>query len=351
MARGIYKLTVAQIGKAKREGKTVPDGGGLYLQRGSAWVFRYTRNGNTHYAGLGPLALVDLATAREAALACRKQLFAGIDPLESRHQQRIEAALKAATAMTFDACAAAYVAAHGDSWKNPKHKQQWSNTLRDYASPVIGKLQVASIDVPSVLRVLEPIWREKSVTADRLRGRIERVLGWAGVKGFRDNAIPNPAAWKNNLDHLLPAKGAIREVVHHAALPYAEIAPFMVELRKEQGVAARALEFTIFTAVRTGDIIGQASENAPPMRWEHVDLDARLWTIPKTKNGSEHRVPLSAPAIALLENIKPFADGSGIVFPGDRRGRPLSNTTMRRVLHRIGRPDLTVHGFRACFKT
>ena len=233
-----------------------------YLQRGRAWVFRYTRRGKTRYLGLGPLALVDLQAAREAALANRKLLHAGEDPIEHAKAQRATEALAATSSMVFDDCCAAYLAAHRDGWRNPKHRQQWENTLATYASPVIGKLQVAAIDTALVLRVLEPIWKTKPETASRLRGRIERILGWAVVKGFRADT-PNPARWTDNLDHLLPATATIREVAHHAALPYAELARFMEQLRKAQGIGALALEFVILCAVRTGDITGSEREDAP----------------------------------------------------------------------------------------
>ena len=234
--------------------------------------------------GLGPRLLVDLPDAREAAQVCRKQLFAGIDPLDHRKAQRAAQALAESASITFDACVAAYIATHGDAWRSATHRKAWENSLRIHASPILGKMSVAAIDTAAVLRVLEPIWKEKTVTASRLRERIERVLSWAGVKGYRDNDIPNPARWKGHLDQLLAAKSAISKVKHFAALPYAELPGFMVHLRKENGAGPRALELTILCGVRTGDALG--------MKWSHVDVDQRLWTIPKTKNGSEHRVPL-----------------------------------------------------------
>ena len=339
MARGIHRLTVLQVSKAARQGLTLCDGGGLYLQNGSSWIFRYTRNHRNHWLGLGPLRLVDLPAARELAQANRKLLFEGIDPLERRKVQRAAAALQDANSITFDACVAAYLRAHGDGWRSPTHRRAWETSLQIHASPVIGKLPVAAIDAALVLRVLEPIWKEKSVTASRLRGRIERVLGWAGVMGYRDNNIPNPARWKDNIDHLLVAKSAIREVKHHPALPHGEMSDFMVRLHKETGVGARALEFTILCAVRTGDVLGPS-----PMLWSHVDLERRLWTIPKTKNGTEHRVPLSDAAMAVLEAMRPLRDSSNVVFSGHDK-------IMLRTLDRVGRSNLTTHGFRATFKT
>ena len=199
------------------------------------------------------------------------------------------------------------------------------------------------------MKVLESIWSSKPETASRLRGRIEAILGWASVRGYRTG--DNPARWRGHLDHLLPATGRVRKVRHHAALPYGELPAFMAELRKREGIAARALEFLILTAARTGDIIGNDRDDAPPMRWEHVDLDARVWTIPKTKTGAAHKVPLSDAAVAVLTGMRALGFGE-IVFPStDRPGRPLSNGGMLSVLERMGRGDLTAHGFRATFKT
>jgi integrase len=355
MAHGIHRLTQRQIERAASAGRTVCDGGGLYLQDGKSWIYRYKlRSGRrSHYLGLGPLALVDLGAARELALAARKLRHAGIDPIEHRKRECAEAALAAAKSMTFDDCVRAYLEAHCFGWRNPKHRQQWQNTLKTYASPVIGKLPVQAIDVALVLRVLERerLWTRLPETASRVRGRIESVLAWATVRGYRSG--PNPAEWRNNLDHLLPAKSKVREVRHFPTLPYDQLPGFTAQLRRQQGVAARALEFVILTATRTGDVIGQGRDDAPPLKWQHVDLTNRLWTIPKTKSGAAHRVPLSPQAIAVLEQMQPLRDASGIVFPGLKRGKPLSNGAMLRVLDRMKCGDnLTVHGLaRASFKT
>jgi integrase len=250
--------------------------------------------------------------------------------------------------MTFQQCAEAYVTAHRAGWRNPKHVKQWSNTLATYAGPVIGKLPVDAIDHGLIMRVLQPIWTEKPETASRLRGRIEQVLGWATINGYRSG--DNPARWRGHLQHLLPAKTKVRQVKHHAALPYAELPAFMVKLRQQDGISARALAFLILTATRTGDVLGGGRDDAPPMRWLNVDLDNRLWTIPKTKTGAVHRVPLSDAALAILDQMQPLRDDSNVVFPGLRRGQPLSNSALLRLLDRMG-ADITAHGFRATFKT
>jgi integrase len=342
MARGIHRLTALQVAKAARKGLTVADGGGLILQRGSSWIFRYCRRGKEHWLGLGPLELLDLSSARDAALAARKQLHTGTDPLAARRLQQAADA----TSMTFDEASAAYIEAHREGWKNPRHREQWASSLKADVSPVIGKLPVQAIDTAQVLRVLEPIWKAKAETASRLRGRIESILGWATARGHRSGE--NPARWKGHLDQLLVARDKVRGVQHHSALPYAALPAFMARLRQQNGTAARALEFVILTATRTGDITGQAGrDDAPPMLWEHVDVAAQLWTVPKTKNGAEHRVPLSDAACALLGRMH---GTSGIVFPGRKSGTPLDATAMLIMLKRMG-VDATVHGFRATFKT
>jgi integrase len=213
---------------------------------------------------------------------------------------------------------------------------------------VIGALPVDAVDTPRLMQVLQPLWTAKPETASRLRGRLEQVLGWATINGYRSG--DNPARWTGHLQHLLPPTSKVRTVKHHAALPYAELPAFMTRLRQQDSVAARALEFLILTAVRTGDVGCGGRDDAPPMLWSHVDRENRVWTIPKTKTGAAHRVPLSDAALAILEQVRPLADASDIVFPGLRRGQPLSDGALLRLLARMG-VDVTAHGFRATFKT
>ena len=223
--------------------------------------------------------------------------------------------------------------AHRAGWNNDKHAKQWETTLATYASPVFGKLPVAAVDVGLVLKVLEPIWEDKNETASRLRGRIESILDWAKVRKYRDGE--NPARWRGHLDKLLPSK--VRKVEHHAALPYAEMPAFMVSLRDQKGVAARALEFTILTAARTGETLGA--------RWAEIDGD--VWTVPagRMKGGREHKVPLSPRALVILEELS----GNGeFVFPGARAGKPLAGRSLFKMLRRMGRSDLTTHGNLRC---
>jgi integrase len=267
--------------------------------------------------------------------------LAGIDPIAARTAERQQAVLQSAKAMTFRQCAEAYVAAHKAGWKNQKHADQWSATLQTYAYPVLGDVSIQAVDVALVMKVLDPIWAAKTETASRLRGRIERVLDWAAVRGFREG--DNPARWRGHLDHVLPQPGKVKRVVHHAALPYDEIASFMAELRQLPGIAAMALEFAILTAARTGEVIGAT--------WAEMDLDRAIWTIPagRMKGGREHRVPLSEPALAILKKLHEAKHGE-YVFPGGRTGKSLSNMALLTLLRRMKRSHITAHGFRSTFK-
>ena len=344
MARTIGKLTALAVAREKRPGY-FGDGGGLYLQVSAggakSWVFRFKVEGRTREMGLGPLHAITLAEARDAATECRRLRFQGIDPIEARKAERQQARLEAAKGMTFRACAERYIDAHKAGWRNPKHALQWASTLATYAYPVFGDLPVKAIDVSLVMKAIEPIWATKTETASRLRGRIESVLDWATARGYRQGE--NPARWRGHLDNLLPKRAKVQRVQHHPALPYSEITAFMQALRSQQGMAALALEFLILTATRTSETI-----NA---RWDEIDLAAKLWIIPagRIKAGKEHRVPLSAPALALLGRLAEARTGE-FVFPGGKAGKPLSTAAMTALLKRMGRGDITTHGFRSCFR-
>jgi integrase len=338
------KLTALKTAKVEATGY-YGDGGGLFLQvskyGSKSWVFRFKANGRLREMGLGSLDTYSLAEARERARACRKLRDEGKNPIEERNAARLQAKLEAAKAMTFEQCAERYIAAHKASWRNPKHAAQWPSTLATYVNEIFGDLPVAAVDTALVMKAIEPIWVQKPETAGRVRGRIESVLDWATARGHRQGE--NPARWRGHLDKLLPRKTSVRRVEHHAALPYAEIGAFTAELRQEEGVAARALEFVILTAARTGEVIGA--------RWDELDLAERLWTVPgeRMKAGREHRVPLSDAALAILGELAKARNGD-FVFPGGRAGRPLSNMSMLMLLRRMGRGDLTIHGFRSSFR-
>jgi integrase len=265
---------------------------------------------------------------------------AGKDPITAREAARAEASLVAAKMMSFDECATAYIAAHRAGWRNMKHASQWTNTVTTYCSPLFGKLPVQLVDVGLVMKAIEPLWATKPETAGRVRGRIERILDWAKVRGYRDG--DNPARWRGHLDQLLPARGKVRKVKHHAALPYAELPAFMMQLKDREAVAARALELAILTATRTGEVIGA--------KWTEFDLKCRVWTISadRMKNAREHRVPLSDAAIGVVRRMKAIRQND-YVFPGERRDA-LSNMALLMLLRRMGRPEITAHGFRSTFR-
>jgi integrase len=338
--------TVKQVEAVKAPGRHRVSAN-LYLQAEASpyggvtksWLFRYMRHGQPHGYGLGSVELVSLAEARDAALACRKMLREGIDPIEAKRAREMAAKLERASIMTFADCAERYIATHRAGWRNDKHAGQWEATLATYAYPIFGQLPVAAVDTALVMKALEPIWTEVPETASRLRGRIEAVLGWATVRQYR--AGDNPARWRGHLDKLLPARAKVRAVNHHTALPYADLPGFMAELRDQHGVAARCLEFVILTAARTGEAIGA--------KWPEIDSAAKLWRVPaeRMKAGREHVVPLSDRAIEILEAMPRTG---AFVFGGAREGRPLSNTAMLMAMRRMGRGDLTTHGFRSTFR-
>jgi integrase len=344
MARKMERLTALAVSRSKAPGY-YPDGSGLYLHvtmsGARSWVYRFMLHGRAREMGLGPLPDTSLAEARGSAMEFRKLRREGIDPIEWRKAARSRAKLEAAKSITFDQCANAYIKAHRAGWRNAKHGDQWRNTLATYASPVFGSLPVQGIDLGLVMRVLEPIWSEKPETAGRLRGRIENILDWAAVHGYRTGE--NPARWRGHLDKLLPQQSKIARVEHHAALAFAEIGAFMALLRAQEGTAARALEFAILTAARTKEVLGA--------RWGEVNMADAVWTIPaeRMKAGREHRIPLSGACIVVLEAMKPLRNGE-FLFPGMRSGKPLSNMSMLMLLRRIGRGDLTTHGFRSSFR-
>jgi integrase len=341
--RDSNRLSALKVARLKEPGRYA-DGGGLYLQisrwRTKAWLFRFERHGQERQMGLGPLAVISLADARERARAARRLLLDGQDPIEFRNAERAARRVAAAKGISFQQCGEAYIKAHGASWRNEKHRVQWSSTLKTYAYPVLGKLPVTAIDTALVLKVIEPIWSEKTETANRVRGRIETILDWARARGYRDG--DNPARWRGHLDQVLPRKSRIAPTKHRPALPYAAIPAFMQKLRARESLSARALEFLILTAARTNEVIGA--------RWSEIDLQGKLWTVPSTriKSKREHRVPLSTPAIAILRTAV-NGDANAFVF-ADANGRPLSNMAMLELVRGMDSSGIVVHGFRSSFK-
>ncbi|MEE8555152.1 MAG: integrase arm-type DNA-binding domain-containing protein [bacterium] len=351
MPRQINRLSALDVSRARKRGKRgmYADGDGLYLQisagGATSWTYRYMLHGSRREMGLGSYPTVTLSAARLKAADARLLRGDGIDPIKARDDARAKARLEAARSITFKKAAEEYMAAHKDEWGNAKHAAQWRSTLSAYVFPIFGELPVQNVDVTLVMRAVEPIWGTKRETASRVRGRIEAVLDWASAYGFRSGE--NPARWRGHMKNLLAKRPKRQQVKHHPALPYGEIGAFMVGLRRQQGTAASALEFLILTTGRAGEIIGA--------RWNEVNIGDALWTVPaeRVKSGREHRVSLSPAALTIInamQEVRATERGDGFVFPGGKRGWPLSNTALRAVLKRLRRSDVTVHGFRSTFR-
>lgn len=361
MGSGRNKLSAAKVTKCSRPGYLL-DGAGLYLQVASrtpkkpdeqkrtpadevtkSWTFRYRDRVTTKLRelGLGPFPDVSLEEARGKAAELRAVLRDGRDPKAERDRKRAAWKAEAAKGMTFDQAAATCIADKRSGWKNKKHADQWTNTLATYASPVIGSLPVAAIDLPLIRKVLDPIWTTKNETASRVRQRIESVLAWATVSGYRTG--DNPARWRGYLDQLLPKSSKVQNTEHHPALPYSEIGEFLSALHTQKGIAALAMEFVILTATRTGEVIGAC--------WDEMDLEKMIWTVPaeRMKADKEHTVPLSERAVAILKELDRTKTGQ-YVFPGGKPETPLSNMAMNATLKRMKRTNITVHGFRSTFR-
>jgi integrase len=327
------RLTARKVETAK-PGK-YSDGGNLYLivsESGARkWVLRFTWRGRAKEMGLGSAASVPLTDAREKAASARRKIAQGLNPIDERKRD--------GGIPTFGEMADDVRETLSAGFRNEKHKAQWKSTLEAYAAPLRAK-PVDTIGTDDVLAVLKPIWTEKAETASRVRGRIEKVLDAAKAKGLREGE--NPARWRGHLDHLLPRPSKLARG-HHAAMPYEDVAAFIAQLRKREATSALALELCILTAARSGEILG--------MRWPEIDLDKKVWTVPadRMKAGREHRVPLSARAVAILRQLETLKTGD-FVFAGRARNKPLSNMAMEMVLRRMKIEDATVHGFRSSFR-
>ena len=344
MARTLNRLSALKVARAKQPGMYA-DGGGLYLrvaEGGSKqWVFRYAAGTRDRDMGLGPVHTLRLPEAREKAREARLLRLEGIDPIEAKRARM--AALKAADAraMTFKQCAEGFIKDNEASWTSARHRQEWVGSLVRLVYPTLGSLPVAAIDTPLVLKVLKPIWEKTPETASRVRGRIENVLGWATVHHYR--AVDNPARWGGLLEHALPARSKIAKVEHHAALPYGEIGAFMAKLREDSGVAAACLQFITLTAARL--------DEARSATWDEIDLPNRIWIVParRMKADKEHRVPLSASAVTVLEQMQEIRQND-YVFPGRLEGRPIGDNTIWRLAKEAAGSDITIHGLRSSFR-
>lgn len=373
MPRVAKELSALEVKRLSQPGMYAVGGvPGLHLQvlpgGGKTWLLRVTIGATASgkqrrsEVGLGGYPAVTLQQARDKAREVREKIAQGIDPIAERKAARSALLASRAMDITFEEAARQCIEAKSPEWKNAKHAQQWTNTLTTYAFPVLAKLRVRDIDTPHVLEVLQPIWKVKTETADRLRGRIEAVLDWATARKYRDGS--NPARWKGNLEAMLPKPSKMAKNGNHPALAFTEAPAFVTHLRKMEGLGARAVEFAILTAARSGEVRGAT--------WKEIDLEAGVWTIPadRMKMGKEHMVPLTAEAVTLLKTLPRF-DNTDLVFPASRGGE-LSDMTLTAVIRRMhesetkagrkgyidpkqadsdGEPRvITVHGFRSTFR-
>jgi len=333
-------ISAASVAKLKKPGHYAV-GDACYLQIAAggtrSWVLRYTLNGRARYMGLGSANLVSLAEARAKAHDARRLLLDKIDPIEARRAQHRERLLETARGKTFRDSAEGYIASHEAGWRDPRSHKQWVRSLTSYVYPRLGDLSIAAIDTALVLAVLEPIWKTKPETASRVRGRIEGVLDWAKARGYRDGE--NPARWRGHLDHLLPARNKVRRVKHFAALPYAGLPALTAKLRAQPELPARALEFLILTAARTGEVLGA--------QWD--EIDGNVWTVPaeRMKAGKPHRVPLSERVVEILASSPRERE---LIFVGARTSAVSNPHQLKRALQRTGYDNITVHGFRSTFR-
>ena len=344
MPKKAKELSATEVRRLTRPGLHAVGGvAGLLMQVSGtgarSWILRTMLGSSRRDIGLGGFPDVPLALARDKARATKEQIRQGIDPIEQRKAARSALMAANAKAVTFDECARLYLANKTKEFRNPKHAAQWGSTLAAYASPVIGKLSVDRVELAHIVKILEPLWQDKTETATRVRGRIESVLAYATVSGFRQG--DNPARWKGNLDAVLPKPGKLKKVQHHKALPIAEVPAFLAELRQRDGMGAKALEFAILTAARSNEVRGAT--------WDEIDLTSKLWTIPgeRMKAGKPHTVPLCSDAVKLLKRL-PRVEGSTLVFPSVR-GKELSDVALTLPIRSMGK-GVTVHGFRSTFR-
>ena len=360
MAKKSKELSALEVGRINEIGYHHVGGvAGLVMQvtktRTKSWLLRVLVGGKRREIGLGGFPDVTLAGAREKARELREKIKDGIDPVAERQAARSALAAAIASALNFQQAAEKYIAANETGWTSDKHRKQWTSSLEAYAYPKIGQLPCSAIETAHLVSILEPIWNTKTETASRLRGRIESVLAWATVRGYRKGE--NPARWKNHLDQILPARNKVQKVVHHSALDYRDIGAFVAALREVEGMGARALEFAILTAARSGEVRGAT--------WNEIDRDAGLWIVPaeRMKAEKEHAIPLSDEALALLDNLPRMA-GCDLIFPNASNG-VLSDMTLTAVIRRMNETHvkaagagwkdragkiITAHGFRSTFR-
>lgn len=309
-----------------------------------SWLVRYSFAGKRREMGIGSFPSLSLAEARDTAIDIKRMTREGLDPIRSRKKEKEERILEQSARINFQKCAEDYIEAYEASWKNAKHRQQWRNTLSSYAYPVIGHVDVNDISLDDVMAVIEPLWTTKPETASRVRGRIERILSWAIVRGLRTQ--PNPAIWKGQLEILLPKHSSIRKVRHHPALDWKELPEFMGRLRQRSAISARALELTILTASRSLEVRGAT--------WAEIDWEREVWTVPadRMKMKKAHRVPLSSQTLAILKDRQACAncDKEALIFSNVDSNVRLSDSVYRALFARLDITGITTHGFRSTFR-
>ena len=341
-----HQLTARKVDTLKNG--VLADGGNLWVvarHPSKVWTFRYTSpvTGKRRELGIGSATAVSLAEARRLAAEARNLMAQGIDPIDRKREE--EAARKKLTAPTFEEVSRAYIKDQAPGWRDPRAVDIWTSSLTRFAFPVCGARQVNAVDTDDVLAIIRPLWLGMTETASRLRGRIERILDYARTSGWREGE--NPARWKGHLAAILPKPAAVAKVKHHAAVPRQDLPAVMDALSRAGGIAAYAVRFVCLTAARSGEVRSAV--------WSEIDLDAKVWTIPKEKMkaGREHRVPLSDGALTILRELLPLRDaGNGdLVFPGQKTGKPLSDVALSKALHlAAGTKDVTVHGLRSTFR-
>ena len=346
MPKTINRLTAFRVSSLKKPGLHA-DGAGLYLKvdkgGSKSWVFRYMFERRARYLGLGSVTTISLASARSLAVEARQKLELGHDPIKAKREVAKTLAADKAKSLTFKQCAEAYMTAHEPSWKNVRHRGQWRTTMKEFVYPKLGDRVADDIETEHVLGVLEPIWLKTPETASRIRGRVELVLDWAKARGLRSG--DNPARWRGHLANLLPKASKVAPVRHLPALPFDEVPAFVSELRTvgSHSHTALALELLVLTATRANETLSAT--------WSEFDLEKKVWCIPaqRMKAGREHRIPLSDSAIEILKEMESVRQ-TVFVFPSVATGRPLSSMALLRVLRRMQRDGITVHGFRSSFR-
>lgn len=340
-AKELSSLTVKRLTQKGLHAVGGTDGLHLQINENGAksWILRIRIGNRRRDIGLGGFPKVSLSEARESARRIHQDVQQGIDPVQERKEKRAAQQASKAAEVTFKKAAEQFIATKSTEWKGKKQKQVWENSLSEYAYPVVGNLQIRNIELSHIVKILEPIWKDKTETAVRLRGRIENILDWATVRNYRTGE--NPSRWKGHLDKILPNPAKLKKKVHFPALPLNQVKKFMTSLNQKDGFGSQALAFLILTVARSGEVRGA--------KWDEINFSSKVWTIPasRMKAGKEHRIPLSDAAVKILQS-QPRHDGVDYIFPA-LRGGMLSDTTLLAVMRRMN-VTAVPHGFRSTFR-